>query len=504
MSAGRLPPGWASARLDELIAADGLMTDGDWVESKDQDPAGDVRLIQLADVGDGVFRDRSSRFLTSDKARELGCTILRSGDVLVSRMADPLGRACQFPGDDRTCATVVDVCIIRPGTGGPDQRWLMAAINSPAVRARIGRLASGSTRKRVSRKNLAAVRVNVPPLNEQRRIVAALDSAIARSRRAREALDAIPSLLERFRQSLLGAAFRGDLTSDWRAQNPDVEPADQLVDRTPTPPRPSRYDSRSIAVTPGDSALSVGNPDTPTPRGWKWVPLVDVARLESGHTPSRRHPEWWGGDIPWIGLRDASQHHGGTITETRQYTNEAGLANSAARLLPAGTVCLSRTATIGYALVMGREMATSQDFANWVCTGAIDPHWLKLLFVAEKQALLRFSAQSTNIATIYYPELIAFHVCLPPLEEQREIVRRVSERMRLVDVVRASFDAAAETLPALERAILAKAFRGELVPQDPRDEPATALVERIRQGAPPTRRGRRRADGPRDEAALDA
>lgn len=320
----------------------------------------------------------------------------------------------------------------------------------------------------------------LPPLNEQRRIVAKIEALMARSRRAKEALDAIPPLLERFRQSVLAAAFRGDLTADWRAKNPDVEPADQLLARIETPPRPPRYKSRSVAVIPGDSALSLGNPRTEPPRHWKWVPLVDVARLESGHTPSRRRAEWWGGDVPWVGLHDAGRHHGRVITQTRETTNEAGLANSAARLLPAGTVCLSRTGTIGYATVMGREMATSQDFANWVCTEAVEPHWLKLLFVHETRALHGFSAQTTNIATIYYPELISFHVCLPPIEEQREIVRRVESRIARATALGESVSLATGVLPELGRSVLAKAFRGELVPQDPNDEPASVLLERIK------------------------
>ncbi len=71
-----LPHGWATGTIEDLITADGVFSDGDWVESKDQDPGGDVRLTQLADVGDGAFRDRSSRFLTSNKAQQLGCTFL--------------------------------------------------------------------------------------------------------------------------------------------------------------------------------------------------------------------------------------------------------------------------------------------------------------------------------------------------------------------------------------------------------------------------------------------
>lgn len=100
------------------------------------------------------------------------------------------------------------------------------------------------------------------------------------------------------------------------------------------------------------------------PHGWKWHLLTDVARLESGHTPSRRHPEWWGGDTPWIALPDIRALDGTTAFETTETVNAAGLANSSARLLPAGTVCLSRTASVGFVTVMGRPMATSQDFVN--------------------------------------------------------------------------------------------------------------------------------------------
>ena len=96
-----LPTGWAFAQIPDLIANDGIFIDGDWVESKDQDPDGDVRLIQLADVGDGFYINKSNRFLTREKAVELGCTFLRKGDVLIARMPDPLGRACIFPGDKK-------------------------------------------------------------------------------------------------------------------------------------------------------------------------------------------------------------------------------------------------------------------------------------------------------------------------------------------------------------------------------------------------------------------
>lgn len=177
---------------------------------------------------------------------------------------------------------------------------------------------------------------------------------------------------------------------------------------------------------PPKLALAVGMPKTPPPKGWRWSTLTDLARLESGHTPSRRHPEWWGGDIPWIGIRDARAHHGKRIRETEENTNELGIANSAARVLPRNTVCLSRTASVGYVTVMARPMATSQDFVNWVCSPQIDHDFLKYLLIAEGDDLLRFASGSVH-QTIYFPEVKAFHVCHPPVAEQRRIVGILDE-----------------------------------------------------------------------------
>ncbi|MBE2196391.1 MAG: restriction endonuclease subunit S [Anaerolinea sp.] len=178
-------------------------------------------------------------------------------------------------------------------------------------------------------------------------------------------------------------------------------------------------------VIPGQFALSVGKPNLPAPDGWQWIPLSDVARLESGHTPSRKHPEYWGGDIPWIGIKDAVDNHGRTIFDTYQHTNKLGIENSSARILPTNTVCLSRTASIGYVVAMGRPMATSQDFVNWVCSEELDFRFLRAVLLAESESYLRFASGTTH-QTIYYPEVKAFHICLPPLSEQRAIAAILS------------------------------------------------------------------------------
>src|SRR4029079_15296981 len=105
-----------------------------------------------------------------------------------------------------------------------------------------------------------------------------------------------------------------------------------------------------------------------------------------------------------------------TCGNTDDATSDLGIANPSARLLPAKTVCLSRTASVGYVVVMGCPMATSQDFVNWVCSSKIEPQFLKYVLVAENEALFRFASGTTH-QSIYYPEAKAFHVCLPPIDE---------------------------------------------------------------------------------------
>lgn len=244
-----------------------------------------------------------------------------------------------------------------------------------------------------------------------------------------------------------------------------------------------RHIADSEQIIEGRFALSVGPSSLPAPPGWQWVKLTDVARLETGHTPSRSHPEYWDGEIPWIGIKDARQHHGVIIMDTNQTVTQEGLDNSAARLLPTGTVCLSRTASVGYVVIMGRPMATSQDFVNWICSDALEPRFLQLLLLAEHDSLFRFGKGSTH-TTIYFPEVQAFHICLPPLPEQRRIVSSLESLRARNFSAKEALDAIPALLERFRQSVLAAAFRGDLTAdwraQHPDVEPASKLLERIR------------------------
>ena len=182
--------------LNKIVGKNGLFVDGDWIETKDQDPSGEVRLIQLADIGDGAFLNKSSRFLTAQKAKQLNCTFLEPGDLLVARMPDPLGRACILPGDVKPCITAVDVCIVRPDPNIAFAEWLKFQINNPSFRSKINKFITGTTRQRISRGNLDKLKFRLPELPDQIRIATVLSKAEALIAQRKESLRLLDELLK--------------------------------------------------------------------------------------------------------------------------------------------------------------------------------------------------------------------------------------------------------------------------------------------------------------------
>lgn len=216
----RMPGSWREVSIVD-VAEGGFFVDGDWVETKDQDAAGSVRLTQLADVGEATFRDRSDRWMREDQAIRLNCTRLSPGDLLIARMPHPLARCAEVPTSIGTAVTAVDVSVLRVAREDVCARFVMWAINSPDFRRAAERLQSGTTRKRISRKNLGSLTVPLPPLDEQQRIVSVLEDHLSRL----DAADGYLSAAAR-RVRTLGSDCRP--TPQWRRRVPRRVPSATL------------------------------------------------------------------------------------------------------------------------------------------------------------------------------------------------------------------------------------------------------------------------------------
>ena len=192
------------------------------------------------------------------------------------------------------------------------------------------------------------------------------------------------------------------------------------------------------------------------PHGWRIVRLTDYAFLESGHTPSRKIRAYWNGYVPWVSLHDSAKLDEPTIERTTHTITELGLANSSARLLPAGTVVFSRTATVGKATVLGRPMATSQDFACYVCGSEVHNHFLRHLFLFMQPEWIRLMAGSTH-NTIYMPVFRELQILLPPEPEQKSIAEALGD----VDQEIAALDRLIAKKRDIKQATMQKLLTGE-------------------------------------------
>ncbi len=206
------------------------------------------------------------------------------------------------------------------------------------------------------------------------------------------------------------------------------------------------------------------------PAHWSVNRTKFVARLRSGHTPSRQHPEYWENcTIPWFGLADVWQIREGAVeyvSETNEKISELGLANSAARLLPRGTVILSRTASVGFAAILNVDMATTQDFVNWVCGPSIRPEYLLYVFRSMQHEFRRLTMGSTH-QTIYMPDVGQFSTPIPPIREQERIVELIRSETGRIDALVAKKERLIQLLEEKRTALITRAVTKGIDPTAP-------------------------------------
>ncbi|MFC9584607.1 restriction endonuclease subunit S [Streptomyces yangpuensis] len=201
------------------------------------------------------------------------------------------------------------------------------------------------------------------------------------------------------------------------------------------------------------------------PESWQEVRVGLMARMGSGHTPSRSRPEWWVDcTIPWITTGEVKQVRDDRLEdlhETREKVSELGLANSAAELHPKGTVFLCRTASAGYSGVMGSDMATSQDFVTWTCGPRLNPYFLLWCLRAMRSDLLGRLAMGSTHKTIYVPDLQMLRIPVPSLDEQGEIVDAIRRQNSRIDNLTDKVRRQVELLKERRQALITAAVTGQ-------------------------------------------
>lgn len=362
---------------------------------------------------------------------------IRQGDILWnSTGTGTVGRAYLIKSTDCHPSKVVDshVTIVRSNPE-VDSRIIFYWIKGPNVQNRIEELCDGSTNQvELSRTAISEIKIPLPPINEQRRIADKLDRVLARVDATNEHLSRVAPLIKRFRKSVLAAAVSGQLT-----------------------------DARALPS-----------------QDWKTAKLGDLgtlARGKSKHRP-RNDPSLYGGRYPFIQTGDIANSNGLITHHSRTY-NDKGLAQS--ELWPKGTLCITIAANIADTAILDYDACFPDSIVGFLadestCIAKFVKHSIDVI----KEDIERL-APATAQKNINLAILSEIPIRIPSVEEQSEIVRRVEKLFAFADRLEERLTQAQAAVQKLTPALLAKAFRGELVPQDPNDEPASELLKRLQE-----------------------
>ncbi len=402
------------------------------------------------------------------------------GDIAFSHINsyEHVGKTALYQGVPEILLHGMNLLRLRMGHSSVDPKFaryfMLSKEFRDEVRERVGHAVNQVS---INQKNLSQVPFTVPPLNEQKRIVEKLEKLLAKVEAVQERLNKIPAILKRFRQSVLAAACSGKLTADWRVANDDFEPFDvdglrryRLLDATPS--QATKINAIYNAIEESDS--------NDLPAGWRFATLNKLSESfdygtsakssKTGAVPVLRMGNVQNGEIDWSDLVFASDKN-----EIAKY-----------RLLK-DTVLFNRTNSpelVGKtAIYRGEREAIFAGYLIRVNNFEIlDPEYLNycLNTTFAKEFCRHVKTDGVSQSNINAQKLGAFEVPFPPLEEQKEIVCRVEELFKFADQVEERYKKARSYTDKLAQSILAKAFRGELVPQDPNDEPASVLMEKIK------------------------
>ncbi len=480
-----LPKGWAAACISDMLS----IRNGYAFKSADFCDEG-VLLIRQSELRGGTVDVANAVYLPENFLLDHQTYSISKGDVLIG-MSGSLGKVSRYL-DDRPALQNQRTGLLAVHDDVADRTFSLYALKY--VEPQILEQGKGVAVQNVSSSQIESCHVPLPPRAEQTRIVEKLEELLSDLDAGVAELKAAQKKLAQYRQSLLKAAVEGALTAEWRANNPPTETGAQLLERI-LQERRARWEAKQLAkfkeqgkAPPKDWQKKYPEPVQPDttdlpelPQGWVWASVEQLSELMSGNTPkdAEAHASS-NGVIPWFKVGDMNRE-GNEIWLSKSQINftRHDALSIGMKLAPPGTIVFPKR---GGAIATNKKRRLKSLACFDLNTMGLVPvdssaEWLWWWFQGIDLGRL---SDGSNVPQINNPDIAPLVIPVPPVAAHEMTNRQLKMTLDTVQAQEAAIDVSLKQSTAQRQNILKAAFSGQLVPQDPSDEPASELLARIR------------------------
>ena len=408
-----IPDSWEWVRLSEIGSWGAGATPS---RSHPEYYGGNIPWLKTGDLNDGIVNE-TTETITEDGVENSSVKINKAGNVLIAMYGATIGKL-GIAGKSMTTNQACCGCDIFEGV----YNWYLFYYLL-AMRATLVSMGAGGAQPNISKTKIEHFPFPLPPLAEQKRIVAKIDQIMPLVDEYAEAYDKLKKLDDGFndklKQSLLQYAMEGKLVK----QDPNDEPASVLLEKI-AEEKARLIREKKIKRTKKLPEVTDDEKPFEIPDSWEWVRLSEIGSWGAGATPSRSHPEYYGGNIPWLKTGDLND---GIVNETTETITEDGVENSSVKINKAGNVLIAMYgATIGKLGIAGKSMTTNQACCGCDIFEGVYNWYLFYYLLAMRATLVSMGAGGAQ-PNISKTKIEHFPFPLPPLAEQKRIVAKLDQ-----------------------------------------------------------------------------
>ena len=442
-----VPEGWAWCRLKDIVT---YIDDGDWIESKEQSDFG-IRLLQTGNIGCGHFKDKEGNYhyISEETFKKLNCNEIYPGDILISRLPEPVGRACIVPNLSQRLVTAVDCAIIRLKQDIISKNYFIYYTQSAKYLELIKNNCMGTTRLRISRANLEKTLIPLPPLVEQKRIVTAVGAIFTQIALLEQNQADLQTAIKQAKSKILDLAIHGKLVK----QDPADEPASVMLEKLRAE-KEAKIAAGEIKRSKNDSYIYKNSTDNcyyekfdgesdvcidneipfELPKNWQWTKLGRICDklVDGDHNPPKGIEEKT--EYIMVSSRNINHNTVEDLENVRYLTKEMFEAENLRTNATAGDILFTSVGSLGRSCIYDGSINICFQRSVSILNTKVYNKYVKFFFDSNfYQNYVAEHATGTAQMGFYLQEMAESFIAIPPISEQKRIVTKAEEIFNALD-----------------------------------------------------------------------